>query len=81
MMKARYESGIERMLNVMTLVPAYGWGILLVEVEKRIGTDALQTIIERVYHKTEHRKAEDLKRAVAIIKREEGKAPRRDKRA
>ena len=60
---------IEWMLNVMTLVPPYGWGLLLAEVEKRIGKDALQTIIERVYHQTDRRKAEDLKRAVAAIKR------------
>jgi hypothetical protein len=61
---------IERMLDVMTLVPPYGWGLLLTEVEKRIGTDALQRIIEGVYLETERRKIEDLKRAVAAIKRE-----------
>jgi hypothetical protein len=61
---------IERMLDVMTLVPPYDWGLLLTEVEKRIGTDALQRIIEGVYLETERRKIEDLKRAVAAIKRE-----------
>jgi hypothetical protein len=30
---------IERMLNVMTLVPAYGWALLLAEVGKKIGTE------------------------------------------
>jgi hypothetical protein len=44
-----YPKEIERMLNVMTLVPPYGWGLLLVEVEEKIGADALQKIIERVY--------------------------------
>ena len=66
-----YPKQIERMLNVMTLVPPYGWALLLAEVEQKIGTDALQRIIERVYHQTEHRKVEDLKRAVAAIKRAE----------
>jgi hypothetical protein len=60
---------IERMLDVMTLVPPYGWGLLLAEVEIRIGTDALQRIIERVYYETERRKIEDLKRALAVLKR------------
>jgi hypothetical protein len=64
---------IERMLNVMTLVPPYGWGLLLAEVEKKIGTAALQRIIERVYEKTERRKIEDLKRGLATIKHEERK--------
>ena len=63
-----YPKQVERMLNVMTLVPPYGWGLLLAEVEKKIGTDALQRIVERVYHETERRKSEDLKRAVAAIK-------------
>jgi hypothetical protein len=69
-----YPKQIERMLNVMTLVPPYGWGLLLVEVEKSIGTDALQRVIARVYHETERRKFEDLKRALAVIKREESNA-------
>jgi hypothetical protein len=58
---------IERMLNVMTLVPAYGRALLLAKVGKKIGTDALQKIIERVYHQTERRKVQDLKRAFAGI--------------
>ena len=74
------------MLNVMTLVPPYGWGFLLAEVEKKIGTEALQRMIERVSHQTEQRKLEDLKRALAMIKQEEirereKKAPQRDNRA
>ena len=59
----------ERMLEVMALVPSYGWGLLLAEVENRIGTDALQRIIERVYYETERRKIEDLKRALTAIRR------------
>jgi hypothetical protein len=78
-MKDGYTNDIERMLSVMTLVPPYGWGILLREVEKRIGTDALQRIIENVYLETERRKIDDLKRALAVIKQEERKTPRRDK--
>jgi hypothetical protein len=62
-----YPKQVERMLNVMTLVPPYGWGMLLAEVEKRIGTDDLERIIERVYHETEYRKIEDLKRALAVL--------------
>ena len=80
-MKDGHTKEIERMLGVMTLVPPYGWGILLAEVENRIGTDALQRIIEHVYLETERRKIEDLKRALAVIKREERKTPQRDKRA
>jgi hypothetical protein len=59
----------ERMLEVMALVPSYGWGLLLAEVENRIGTDALQRIIERVYYETERWKIEDLKRALTAIRR------------
>ena len=66
-----YPEQIERMLNVMTLVPPSGWGLLLAEIERKIGTDDLQRIIERVYLETERRKIEDLKRARAVIKREE----------
>jgi hypothetical protein len=66
-----YPKQIERMLNVMTLVPPYGWGLLLAEVEKKIGPDALRIIIERVYHETERRKIKDLKRALTVIKRDE----------
>ena len=72
-------SEIDRMLKVITLVPPYGWGLLLVEIEKRIGTDALQKMVEKVYQETERRKIEDLKRALTVIKREE--ATQRDKRA
>jgi hypothetical protein len=63
-----YPNEIERMLKVMALVPPYGWGILLAEVQKKIGSDALQRIIERVYHETDRRKIEDLKCALALIK-------------
>jgi hypothetical protein len=50
-----------------------------VEVENKIGADALQTIIERVYLETERRKIEDLKRALAVIKREESPGARAHK--
>jgi hypothetical protein len=66
-----HSNQIERILDVMTLVPPYGWALLLAEVEQKIGTDVLQRIVERVYHQTERRKVEDLKRAVAAIKRAE----------
>jgi hypothetical protein len=66
-----YPEQIQRMLNVMTLVPPYGWGLLLAEVEKKIGNSALQIMIERVYQETERHKIEDLKRALAMIKRGE----------
>ena len=75
-MDGAYPNEIDRMLKVMTLVPPYGWGLLLAEVEKKIGTDDLQKIIERVYRETELRKIEDLKRALAVIKREEGNVTR-----
>jgi hypothetical protein len=70
-MKDEHSYEIDRMLKVMTLVPPYGWGLLLVEVEKRLGADTLQRIIERVYQETERRKMDDLKRALAVIRREE----------
>jgi hypothetical protein len=68
------------MLNVMTLVPPYGLGLLLAEVEKRIGTGALQTIVDRVYSETEHCKIEDLKRALAVIKQDESNWQERERK-
>jgi hypothetical protein len=61
---------IERMLEVMMVVPPCSWALLLAEVENRVGTDELQRIIERVYHETDRRKIDDLKRAVTAIKRQ-----------
>ena len=64
---------IERMLNVMTLKdPRTDGHFFSRKLKNKIGkTGALQKIIERVYHQTERRKVQDLKRALAVIKREE----------
>jgi hypothetical protein len=43
----KYPEHIERMLDVMVSLPKNAWGWVLLDVEKKIGTAALQRIILR----------------------------------
>jgi hypothetical protein len=45
----KYPEHIERMLDVMVCLPKNAWGWVFLDVEKKIGTAALQRIISRAY--------------------------------
>jgi hypothetical protein len=62
---------IERMLDVMLCLPRSAWGLVLVEVEKKIGTAALQRIILRVCDKCGSHMIEKVRarRHVALIEK------------
>lgn len=45
----KYPERIERMLDVMVCLPKNAWGLVLLDVEKKVGTVALQRIISLVY--------------------------------
>jgi hypothetical protein len=45
----KYPERIERMLDVMVSLPKDAWGWVLLDVEKKIGTAALQRIILRAH--------------------------------
>ena len=66
----KYPERIDRMFDAMLCLPRTAWGLLLREVEKKIGADALHEIIVRVFEETDRRKLEEFKRAVAVINRE-----------
>jgi len=70
---SKYPGQIERMFDAMLCLPRTAWGLLLREVEKKIGADALHKIIVRVFEETDRRKLEEFKRAVAVINREKRK--------
>ena len=68
-----YPDQIERMFDAMLCLPRSAWGLLLQEVEKKIGGRALHKIIVRVFEETDRRKLEDFKRAVAAIEQDKRK--------
>jgi hypothetical protein len=45
----KYPERIERMLDVMVCLPKNAWGLVLLDVEKKIGTVAIQRIISQTY--------------------------------
>ncbi len=45
----KYPERIERMLDVMVCLPKNAWGWVLLDIEKKIGTAALQRIVSRAY--------------------------------
>jgi hypothetical protein len=45
----KYPEHIERILDVMVSLPRSAWGWVLLDVEKKIGTAALERIILRAY--------------------------------
>lgn len=68
-----YPEQIERMFDAMLCLPRTAWGLLLREVEKKIGADALHEIIVRVFEETDRNKLEEFKRALAVVDREKRK--------
>jgi len=75
-----YPDQIERMFDAMLCLPRSAWGLLLREVEKKIGADALHEIVVRVFEETDRRKLEDFKRVVAAIEQDKGKKQKRQRR-
>jgi hypothetical protein len=75
-----YPDQIERMFDAMLCLPRSAWGLLLREVEKKIGGDALHEIVVRVFEETDRRKLEDFKRVVAAIEQDKGKKQKRQRR-
>ena len=45
----KYPERIERLLDVMVAIPKDGWGLVFLEVEKKIGAAALERIILQAY--------------------------------
>jgi hypothetical protein len=72
----KYPDQIERMFDAMLCLPRSAWGLLLREVEEKIGADALHKIVVRVFEETDRRKLEDFKRAVAAIEQDKRKQQR-----
>jgi hypothetical protein len=64
---------VEEMFDAMLCLPRTAWGLLLREVEKKIGWRALHKIVVRVFEETDRRKLEDFKRAVAAIEQDKRK--------
>jgi hypothetical protein len=67
-----YPDQIERMFDAMLCLPRSA-GLLLREVEKKVGAEALHKIVVRVFEETDRRKLEDFKRAVAAIEQDKRK--------
>ena len=63
----------------MLCLPRTAWGLLLREVEKKIGADALHKIIVRVFEETDRGKLEEFKRALAVVNREKKEQERKGK--
>ena len=75
-----YPEELERMFDAMLCLPRTAWGLLLREVEKKIGADALHKIIVRVFEETDRGKLEEFKRALAVVNREKRKQRERKKK-
>jgi hypothetical protein len=61
----KYPEHIERMLDVMVSLPKNAWGWVLLDVEKKIGTAALQRIILRAHEiekASEHNKGKGVRK-------------------
>jgi hypothetical protein len=66
----RFSERIEGMLDVMLCLPRYAWGLVLVDVDKKIGTVALQKIILRACDDSDSQMFEKFRRAIALFNRE-----------
>jgi hypothetical protein len=65
----RFSKHIEGMLDVMLCLPRYAWGFVLIDVDKKIGTVALQKIILRACEESGSQIFERFKRTVALFNR------------
>ena len=71
----RYPERIERMVDVMIAIPKNAWGLVFLEVEKKIGAPALERIILEAY---QIEKAMGLSKSKGVTKGERGKQSRGD---
>ena len=61
----KYPEHIERILDVMVSLPKSAWGLVLLDVEKKIGTATLERIILRTYEiekASEHNKGKGVRK-------------------
>ena len=72
----RYSDYIEEMLDVMLCLPRRAWGLVLIDVDKKIGTAALQKIILRACDDSDSHMFETFKRSVALFKKRSGEKPK-----
>jgi hypothetical protein len=73
----RFSEQIEGMLDVMLCLPRYAWGFVLIDVDKKIGTVALQKIILRACDDSDSHMFEKFKWAIALFNREKRSAEKR----
>jgi hypothetical protein len=69
----RFSEHIEGMLDVMLCLPRRAWGFVLIDVDKKIGTLALQKIILRACQESGSQIFERFKRSVALLNRKKGR--------
>jgi hypothetical protein len=67
-----FSEHIERMLDVMLCLPRGAWGLVLTDIDKKIGTSALQKIIFRACNDSDSRVLETFKRSIALFKKRSG---------
>lgn len=70
MRNRRFSEGIEEMLDLMLCLPRYTWGFVLIDVDKKIGTAALQKIILHACGESGPHMFERFKRSIALFNRE-----------
>jgi hypothetical protein len=70
MRDGEYPDQIELMFDVMLCLPRSAWKCVLSEVNKKIGTPALEKIIFHACNESDTRMLERLKRGVARLDRE-----------
>jgi hypothetical protein len=66
----RFSEQIEGMLDVMLCLPRRAWGFVLIDVDKKIGTAALQKIILRACDESGSQMFEKFKLRISLFKRE-----------
>jgi len=69
MHEGRFSEHIEGMLDVMLCLPRRAWGLVLIDVDKKIGTSALQKIILRACDSSDSDTLEAFKRSLALFKK------------
>jgi hypothetical protein len=69
----RVSEHIEGMLDVMLCLPRRAWGLVLIDVDKKIGTAALHNIIASACDESGSHMFERFKRSVALFKRKKNR--------
>jgi hypothetical protein len=66
----RFSEQIDAMLDVMLCLPRHAWGFVLIDVDKKIGTAALQKIILRACDESDSHVFEKFKQGITLFNRE-----------